>query len=594
MEDISDQSIIMDFLSAGFNITPDALMLIKKKDNPSTFVKILLNSINCKKHECTITRGTLERIDQAIEKAFSGAGQKHSTRAGTIDMPTLQACAMRASYQPVKTQGGGDTKLAASTAVAPAQVAPTPGALPAMPDGTRDRPASPDETEGTWTQESVSIETGKDATRERAGPTSKSTFTPLAREHDARVKVLEDCTSHLKNEGEYTDFHHMFDDRFEKLKAMFRGRKDIPRIVDIADLPAMARKVEEMHVCGMIVEKRTTKSGNLMLEIDDKTGIMNVILPSRSIDQKITVNLVEDEVLCFKGFFKDEMFIANDMCWPDVKRNRSPSLADEDLSIVLISDLHVGSDNHLSDLWDRFKRWMNGDGTSEKARELAGKIKYVSIAGDLIDGVGVYPTQEDHLTINDVYDQLERAAQLLQELPDHLTFIISPGSHEPVRRALPQPAIQKSYAKGLYELGAIMVSDPALVETHGIKTMLYHGESIIDLSLDIPEISNATPELAMKKLLMSRHLAPTFGKKTELAPDRKDWLVIQDVPDILHTGHVHCNGVKMHRGTWLVNSGCFQGQTDFMKGLGIVPTPGQPNIVNLKTFQLTTVNLMND
>jgi DNA polymerase II small subunit len=95
----------------------------------------------------------------------------------------------------------------------------------------------------------------------------------------------------------------------------------------------------------------------------------------------------------------------------------------------------------------------------------------------------------------------------------------------------------------------------------------------------------------MEKLMMSRHLAPSFGKKTELAPDKKDWLVINEVPDIMHTGHVHCNGVKMYHGTWLVNSGCFQGQTDFMKSLGIVPSPGKPNIISLKDFKLTTLNL---
>lgn len=421
--------------------------------------------------------------------------------------------------------------------------------------------------------------------------TSKSVFTPLAKEYSPAVKIIEDCTGRLKNDGEFSDFSHLFNDRFEKLKNMFKNRNDIARLVDISELATTGKKSEELFIAGMVIDKKQTKSGNTILEIDDKTGRVNVILSTKSMDPKNLAYIILDEVLCFKGFYKDGIFISNEFHWPDVKHGRQPHLSEDDLSILLISDLHVGSDNHLSDVWNRLRAWMRGEGTSDKAKEMAGKVKYVAIAGDLVDGIGVYPTQEEHLVIKDATKQFEKAAEMLGEFPDHVTFIIAPGSHEPVRRALPQPATSKSYAKSLYDIGAIMVSDPAVVETHGIKTLMYHGESFIDLSIDIPEITHKTPELSMEKLLKSRHLAPSFGKKTELAPDKRDWLVISEVPDIMLTGHVHCNGVKNYHGTWLVNSGCFQGQTDFMKGLGIVPTIGQPNIINLKDFRLTTLNL---
>nr|MDO8114253.1 DNA-directed DNA polymerase II small subunit [Candidatus Sigynarchaeota archaeon] len=585
-----DKAIIMDFLRAGYNITPGALSFIKNKEDPELFARILLNSFNSTKQKTTITREMLVNMDRAFSNLIK-------------DIPALKTSGGQAS--PTVPSDGEPTPVNASPTTKPAIPAPRPKTATELPETVQAKPTVLiEKIDPALKQDVTSVAPATvemvvasvpqaPVAADALAPsfTSKSTFIPLAKEHAPQVKVIEDCTAHLKNDGDFADFLHLFNDRFEKLKAIFKARSDIARIVDIGDIASMARKTEEMYIVGMVVEKKQTKSGNTMLEIDDKTGSINVILSARNVDHAVLANIIHDEVLCFKGFYKDGIFIANEFFWPDARRTRRPQLAEEDLSILLISDLHIGSDNHLADLWSKFKTWIRGEGTSEKAREMAGKVKYIAIAGDLVDGVGVYPTQEEHLVIKDVYKQFEKAAEMLRDLPDYIKFIYAPGSHEPVRRALPQPSVPKSYAKCLYDMGVVMVSDPAVVETHGVKTMLFHGESFIDLSIDIPEISHTTPELAMQKLMMSRHLAPSFGKKTELAPDKKDWLVINEIPDILHTGHVHCNGVKNYHGTWLVNSGCFQDQTDFMKSLGIVPSPGKPNIVSLKDFKLTTLNL---
>ena len=87
----------------------------------------------------------------------------------------------------------------------------------------------------------------------------------------------------------------------------------------------------------------------------------------------------------------------------------------------------------------------------------------------------------------------------------------------------------------------------------------------------------------MKELLKKRHLAPIYGGKTELAPLRRDWMVIDQIPDIVHFGHAHHNAVDNYRGILIINSGTFQAQTDFMKKQGIDPTPGIVTHVNLRT-----------
>jgi DNA polymerase II small subunit len=94
----------------------------------------------------------------------------------------------------------------------------------------------------------------------------------------------------------------------------------------------------------------------------------------------------------------------------------------------------------------------------------------------------------------------------------------------------------------------------------------------------------------MKLLLRSRHLAPTYGKRTALAPELRDFMVVDPVPDILHSGHVHTFGELNYRGTLLINSGTWQSQTSFQSNMGLEPTPSIVPIVDLSTLQVIRRN----
>ena len=96
----------------------------------------------------------------------------------------------------------------------------------------------------------------------------------------------------------------------------------------------------------------------------------------------------------------------------------------------------------------------------------------------------------------------------------------------------------------------------------------------------------------MKLLLQCRHLAPIYGRRTPIAPEKRDFMIIDGEPDIFHTGHVHVLKYGNYRGTLLVNSGAWQEQTEFQRRMGLVPTPGIASIVNLETLQVTPVNFV--
>ena len=63
-------------------------------------------------------------------------------------------------------------------------------------------------------------------------------------------------------------------------------------------------------------------------------------------------------------------------------------------------------------------------------------------------------------------------------------------------------------------------------------------------------------------------------------------MVIDDIPDVFHAGHVHINEFDSHNGVLLINSGTWQAQTPFQESVGQVPTPCQAVLLNLKTFKL--------
>ena len=114
----------------------------------------------------------------------------------------------------------------------------------------------------------------------------------------------------------------------------------------------------------------------------------------------------------------------------------------------------------------------------------------------------------------------------------------------------------------------------------GVNFLIYHGRSLDDVIATVPDLTYDRPVEAMEVLLKARHLAPTYGKRTALSPELRDMLVIDPVPDVFHAGHVHTLDVGSYRGTLVVNSGTFQGQTPFQAEHG-----NRPDIIHRADFE---------
>ncbi len=374
---------------------------------------------------------------------------------------------------------------------------------------------------------------------------------------------IKDITGKSSCEGSIEDFVAYFNSRFEKLSKILRKRI---RPVPISTLGRL--NGEQVELIGIVNSVRETQNNSAIIELEDKTGIVNVIATDRLKDQAL--ELLGDEVIGVIGTVRGRNVIADRIIFPDVPMNDKAKF---DFGVVFISDTHFGSKEFLQKEWNMFTDWLNGELGEGKVVELAEKVRYVIIAGDIVDGVGIYPDQEKDLTILDIYGQYEFAAEQLDKIPKDVKIILSVGNHDAIRQAEPQPALPKEY-RDLFSNNVIHVGNPAYVELDGLKVLIYHGRSLDDIITKIPRLSYEKPHEAMIELLKRRHLSPRYGEKSPIAPEKEDWLVIDEIPDILHCGHVHTYSVGVYRGVFLINSSTWQSQTEFQKKVNLNPMPG--------------------
>jgi DNA polymerase II small subunit len=333
----------------------------------------------------------------------------------------------------------------------------------------------------------------------------------------------------------------------------------------------------------MVMDARTTARGNRVIELEDPTGMVTAIVQKDSDVFDLASAIVTDEVLGVTGISdgNGRIFIKS-LLWPDMPNQTQP-LENGSGCALLLSDLHVGSKYFMEDAWQGFAGWLNGE--VEDPSGLAAQVKYAVIAGDLVDGIGIYPGQEADLAISDIYDQYQAAGKCIQEIRSDIKIIISPGNHDIVRQAEPQPCLPSTVQK-FFPSNVLFVGNPAWITLGGVSVLIYHGRSIDDLVMRIPGLSYAAPEKAMIEMLKRRHLSPIYGSRVSIAPEHEDHYVISRPPAILHSGHVHTVGIARYKGVAVINSGTWQSQTDFQKKMNIQPQPGIVPIIDLASMTI--------
>ncbi|WP_049924216.1 DNA-directed DNA polymerase II small subunit [Halopiger djelfimassiliensis] len=393
------------------------------------------------------------------------------------------------------------------------------------------------------------------------------------------LEIANDMTGQSTGTGEYEDFVSVFRDRLERLGSKLRGRVNHRPATSIESMPGGS----EVAMVGLVNDVRSTASGHWLIELEDATGTFPWLVMKDREYVELVDELLCDEVLAMEGTLSDDSGIAfvDSMYFPDVPRTHEPSTADRHVQAALISDVHVGSEEFMEDAWNRFADWLH----TEEAQH----VEYLLIGGDMVEGVGVYPDQDEELDIIDIYDQYRAFNEHLKRVPGDLEIVMIPGNHDAVRLAEPQPGFDEELRGIMSAHDPRIVSNPSTVTIEGVSVLMYHGVSLDEVIAELPEekANYDEPHKAMYQLLKKRHVAPQFGGHTRLAPEEKDYLVIDEVPDIFHTGHVHKLGFGKYHSVLAINSGCWQAQTDFQKSVNIDPDAGYAPIVDLDTLDVT-------
>ncbi|MDE1851546.1 MAG: DNA-directed DNA polymerase II small subunit [Candidatus Micrarchaeota archaeon] len=426
----------------------------------------------------------------------------------------------------------------------------------------------------------------------------QSGFMPAAKHLDADYRIRSIVPE--KTTSAVDSFAVYFRNRLDRLRAMIQDGRNSRSFGMINNIASVATYVEGREICiaGIVNEKSVTKNGHLLVTIEDETGPAKILFIGKSQGSESALfddasKIVTDEVVAVRGKLsgsgKVPFMIANSLIRPDIPiRNRKQT--QKDVAIAFLSDIHVGSKLFLDRQFNRFIEWMNGN--VDYRRDLVDKIKYITIAGDLVDGIGVYPNQDRELSIDDIYKQYTVLLDLLSEIPDHVHIFMMPGNHDGVQRAEPQPALPASLV-GERELHNIhLLSNPGYVTIEGLRVLAYHGTSLDSVIQAVPGCSYSKPETAMVEVLKRRHLSPIYGDNP-IVPSRRDNMVIDEVPDILHMGHLHKNGIADYHGTLVVNSGTWQARTAYQVKNGHIPTPAILPVYETKSMGISHVDFNN-
>lgn len=420
-----------------------------------------------------------------------------------------------------------------------------------------------------------------------------SRFPMAANDAAVDLSVTFDITGNSTTEATMQDIQGFFVARIANIRRQLERGGALPRritpILDVLRQRSKYRSGEgtEATICGLISDPRSTKNGHFTFVIEDETAEVRCMVAMRNssdsgVPHEIArIGLMPDDVVGVSGLLNrsGDLLYVDDIHFPPLPR-RQRTHAEQGVSVAFLSDIHVGSKTFLEAQWHKMSKWFRED-------PLARTIKYLILSGDVVDGIGIYPGQEQELAIPDLWDQYSHLAALLDDLPDWVEVVLLPGNHDAVRPAEPQPALDPEVQQDFNQ--TTFVGNPCDFSLHGVKLLSYHGKSIDDFVSGLRNVTYAEPIVAMKEMLRRRHLAPSWGGKTPLSPEAEDHLVIREVPDIFVTGHVHGHHCEDHRGTTLVCSSTWQDQTSYQRMLGFQPKPCILTVVNLGTHATASI-----
>jgi len=418
-----------------------------------------------------------------------------------------------------------------------------------------------------------------------------------------RIRIVADYAERSRKRI-VADFVNYFNSRYKDIEKILRSRTEMQSLTSIARINAKKER-DNVAFIGFVYEKSLTKNNNLMLTLEDPTGFIKVVVRQNKEDlYRLAQEIQLDEVIGVTGTF-DNLVFANNLLIPDVPLTKELKKSPEEGYLVVITDPQLGNKLFLEKEFRRFIAWINGQVGNDVQKEIASKIKYLFIIGDLVDGVGIYPDQEFDLNVIDITDQYNLFAEYMKLISKDIPIILCPGNHDVGRISEPQPRFHDKYSKAVWMMPNIIpVSNPSTINIfanpekgfEGFDVLMYHGFSFVYYAEQIPTIrqkgGQKRPDLIMRYLLQRRHLAPTHTSNLYIPDPKKDHLTMDKVPDFFFSGHIHRASVNNYRNVTCINASCWVAKSDEQERRGLEPQPARAFIINMQTREIKIMNFL--
>jgi len=415
----------------------------------------------------------------------------------------------------------------------------------------------------------------------------------VGEEEELKLKIVKNINTQ-KSDINIHSWISYLKHRINKIKKILMEHLDMRDLYSISNIP----QGRQVSILGLIYDKNITSKG-VVFTLEDTTGSIKALVRKEVKNFDLIKSIPLDTVIGFKGRLVNGMFYVDEVVFPDVPIRNEKKKGNVDAYIVLTGDFQIGSKLFIKKAFERFVKFLKGEYGDEKLREISKKIGYLLIVGDNVDGVGIYGEQEKELDIYTYEDQYKEFEKYLLDIPEHINIVVSPGNHDVVRLADPQPPIPYDFLPNLKGIKNVhLVSSPSYVKVDELLVLMYHGYSLDWFVSDIPYIREKggyeNAQEIMKFMLMIRHLNPTHGSNPYIPYPNDDPLVIDLVPDIFHTGHIHKEEYGIYKGIELFNTSTFQDITKYQIELGHKPDPGIVYLRNIKTGEVLMIDFINE
>ncbi|KAA8922597.1 MAG: DNA-directed DNA polymerase II small subunit [Thermoplasma sp.] len=392
----------------------------------------------------------------------------------------------------------------------------------------------------------------------------------------SRPKIRNDYEVYLPDvrfNASIEDFRRMFVSKYEKIIKIITSSSSMRGSVSIK---TAKRSQGEVKVVGMVSEVSMTKNGHKRIVIEDlEDSITAIVMKDRGPINEI---ILEDEVIGIIGSVsqssKDPVIFVNEIIRPDIPYRVMDEEKHDPVYVASISDIHVGSKTFRKNEFESMVKWLASSDSD------ASKVKYLILSGDVVDGIGVYPDQENDLEILNPLEQYAKLAEYLVDVPEDIKVFVMPGNHDTVRLSEPQPVFPPRI-RDLFEPNVAFLPNPYNLKLEGKNVLVYHGMSLNDMIELIPGANYDSIGKAIEAILIRRHLSPKYGGNTPMIPSAVDYHVIEEVPDIFITGHIHSHYIGNYKGVRYVNSSTWQSQTEYQKMMNFNPKPSKLTIFDL-------------